>query len=402
LYQTLDQKQINVNLSWLLCFTQVIFFRLIYTSNPFITDVYFSPVELLMNYTEETPIDDASFLDYADAHGFGDLHIKVDPATGMRAIIAIHSTKLGPALGGCRFVEYPDSNTALYDAMRLARGMSYKAASVDLPLGGGKSVILKPKGDFDREAYFHAFGDFINSLGGRYITALDSGTELNDMDIIEQHTPYIASSSRLQGDPSPFTVQGVLLGIQAAAEFKWDNPSLKGLHVAIQGLGHVGYELARKLHKLDVKITVADVNTDAVKRAIHEFGAESVSTNTIHEVSCDIFAPCALGAVLNDETIASLQTTVVAGGANNQLAHTYHGQQLHDRGVLYAPDYVINAGGLIFAADQYLNNSIKPLPEQLNNIHTSLLEIFHRSAREDTPTSTIADTIAQEKLEATS
>ena len=355
-----------------------------------------------MNYTEDTPIDDANFLDYADAHGFGDLHVKIDPATGMRAIIAIHSTKLGPALGGCRFVEYPNSNTALYDAMRLARGMSYKAASVGLPLGGGKSVIIKPKGDFDREAYFHAFGEFINSLGGRYITALDSGTELSDMDIIEQHTSYIASCTRLKGDPSPSTVQGVLLGIQAAAEFKWNKPSLKGLHIAIQGLGHVGYDLARKLHALDVKLTVADVNQDAVKRAILEFGAESVPTNKIHEVSCDIFAPCALGAVLNNATIKALQTTVVAGGANNQLAHTYHGQQLHDRGILYAPDYVINAGGLIFAADQYLNQSTQHLPEQLNKIHTSLLEIFHRSAREDIPTSTIADTIAQEKLEAAS
>lgn len=353
-----------------------------------------------MNHTEETPIDDANFLDYADAHGFGDLHMKIDPVTGMRAIIAIHSTQLGPALGGCRFVEYPDSNTALYDAMRLARGMSYKAASVGLPLGGGKSVILKPKGDYDREAYFHAFGDFVNSLGGRYITALDSGTELTDMDIIEQHTSYIASCTRLQGDPSLSTVQGVLLGIQAAAEFKWNNPALKGLHVAIQGLGHVGYELAKKLHQFDVKLTVADINTDAVKRAMHAFGAESAPTHHIHEVPCDVFAPCALGAILNDETIKSLQTTVVAGGANNQLAHTYHGQQLHDRGILYAPDYVINAGGLIFAADQYLNHSTKPLPDQLNNIHTSLLEIFHRSARENIPTSTIADTMAQEKLEA--
>ena len=355
-----------------------------------------------MNHTEDTPIDDANFLDYADAHGFGDLHMKIDPATGMRAIIAIHNTKLGPALGGCRFVEYTDSNTALYDAMRLARGMSYKAASVGLPLGGGKSVILKPKGDFDREAYFHAFGEFVDSLGGRYITALDSGTELADMDIIEQHTPYIASCTRLKGDPSPSTVQGVLLGIQAAAEFKWNNPSLKGLHIAIQGLGHVGYDLAQRLHALGAKLTVADVNTDSVERAKHELGAASAPTDKIHEVPCDIFAPCALGAVLNDETIKSLQTTVVAGGANNQLAHTHHGQKLHDRGILYAPDYVINAGGLIFAASQYLNNSDKPLSEQLQNIHTSLLEIFHRSARENIPTSTIADTIAQEKLEATS
>ena len=352
-----------------------------------------------MSQDEETPIDDTNFLDYAASHGFGELHMKIDPASGMRAIVAIHSTKLGPALGGCRFIEYDNSNQALYDAMRLARGMSYKAASVGLPLGGGKSVILKPKTSFNRKAYFQAFGQFVDSLDGRYITAIDSGTELCDMDIMAKHTPYVATCSRLEGNPSPFTVQGVFRGIQAASEFKWDNPSLEGLHIAIQGLGHVGYSLAEKLHERGVQLTVADINTDAVKRAMHEFDAEAVPTDMIHRVSCDLFAPCALGAILNDDTIPELQATVVAGGANNQLAHTYHGQTLHDHGILYAPDYVINAGGLIFAADKYLNNSKEPLPAQLNNIHTSLLEIFNRSAREDIPTSAIADTIAQEKLE---
>jgi leucine dehydrogenase len=352
-----------------------------------------------MNQDVKTPIDDANFLDYAASHGFGELHMKIDPASGMRAIIAIHSTKLGPALGGCRFIEYDNSNQALYDAMRLARGMSYKAASVGLPLGGGKSVILKPKAPFDRTAYFKAFGQFVNSLDGRYITAIDSGSELSDMDIIAKHTPYVATCSRLEGNPSPFTAQGVLRGIQAAAEFKWDNPSLEGLHVAIQGLGHVGYSLAEKLHERGVKLTVADVNVDAVERAQHEFNAEAVPIDMIHRVSCDLFAPCALGASLNNDTIPELQATVVAGAANNQLAHAYHGQALHDHGILYAPDYVINAGGLIFAADKYLNNSKEPMPTQLNTIHTSLMEIFNRSAREDIPTSTIADTIAQEKLE---
>jgi leucine dehydrogenase len=352
-----------------------------------------------MSQDVETPIDDTNFLDYAASHGFGELHMKIDPASGMRAIIAIHSTKLGPALGGCRFIEYDNSNQALYDAMRLARGMSYKAASVGLPLGGGKAVILKPKASFDRTAYFKAFGQFVNSLNGRYITAVDSGTELSDMDIMTEQTPFVSTSSRLEGNPAPFTAQGVLHGIQAAAEFKWNNPSLEGLHIAIQGLGHVGYSLAEKLHACGVKLTVADVNADAVKRAQHEFGAESVPTDMIHRVSCDLFAPCALGATLNDETIPEIQATVIAGAANNQLAHTYHGQALHDHGILYAPDYVINAGGLIFAADKYLHKSSEPLPTQLNTIHTSLLEIFNRSAREDTPTSTIADTIAQEKLE---
>ena len=353
-----------------------------------------------MNQNANPPIDDTNFLDYAEGHGFGDLHIKIDTKTGMRAIVAIHSTKLGPSLGGCRFIEYPNSNTALYDVMRLARGMSYKAASVGLPLGGGKAVILQPTGAYDRKAYLKSFGQFVDSLDGRYITAMDSGTEIKDMDIIREETPYVATCSRLEGDPAPFTVQGVLLGIQAAAAFKWDNPDLKGLHIAIQGLGHVGYSLAEKLHAMGVKLTVADVNPEAVLRAENAFGATSVPTESIHTVDCDLFAPCALGGILDDDSIQNLKATVIAGGANNQLAHTYHGQILHDRGVLYAPDYVINAGGLIFAADNYLKNSVKPLPEQLNHIYTSLTEIFDRANRENIPTSTIADTIAQEKLEA--
>ncbi|MDF1646477.1 MAG: amino acid dehydrogenase [Legionellaceae bacterium] len=353
-----------------------------------------------MNQNVNNPIDDTNFLDYAAAHGFGKLHIEVDPKTGMRAIIAIHSTKLGPALGGCRFIEYPNSNTALYDAMRLARGMSYKAASVGLPLGGGKAVIIQPKTSYDRTAYLKNFGRFVDSLNGRYITAMDSGTEIKDMDIIRENTPYVATCSRLEGDPAPFTVQGVLRGIQAACAFKWDNPELKGLHIAIQGLGHVGYSLAEKLHAMGVKLTVADVNSEAVARAEKYLNASSVPTESIHAVDCDLFAPCALGGILDDDSIKNLKATVVAGAANNQLAHTYHGKILHERGILYAPDYVINAGGLIFAADNYLKNATKPLTEQLNHIYTSLTEIFDRATRENIPTSTIADTIAQEKLEA--
>jgi leucine dehydrogenase len=341
-----------------------------------------------------------NLLDYAASHDFGNIHIKLDPKTGMRAIIAIHSTQLGPALGGCRFIEYADSNTALYDAMRLARGMSYKAASVGLPLGGGKAVIIQPNTSYDRTAYLKTFGEFVHSLDGDYITAMDSGTDLPDMDIIQEKTPYVATASNLAGDPSPSTVHGVLRGIQAAAAFKWDNPELKNLHIAIQGLGHVGYGLAEKLHAMGVQLTVADVNPEAVARAEKNLNAASVPTEAIHAVDCDIFAPCALGGILNDAHIKALKAPVVAGGANNQLAHTYHGQVLHDLGVLYAPDYVINAGGLIFAADNYLKKSDKPLEQQINHIYTSLTEIFERAAHDNIPTSTIADTIAQEKLDA--
>lgn len=351
-----------------------------------------------MKKNEIPPIVQDDFLDYAISHGFGDLHFKVDSETGMKAIVAIHSTKLGPALGGCRFIEYPNTESAINDAMRLARGMSYKAASVNLPLGGGKSVIIKPTKAYDREAYLHAFGQFVNDLGGRYITALDSGTQLSDMDIIAQHTPYVASLSSHNGDPSPSTAKGVLRGIQAAVEFKLGKDKLNGLHIAIQGLGHVGYLLAGHLHELGVKLTVADVNTIAVERAVKEFGATVVATDVIHKVPCDVFAPCALGAIINDITINQLQTPIVAGAANNQLAHTYHGQLLHDKGILYAPDYVINAGGLIFAASKYLHTHETQINQQIDNIRTSMLEIFSRSQKENRPASEVADTLAQEKL----
>jgi leucine dehydrogenase len=338
------------------------------------------------------------FLEYALSHGFGDVHFKVDTETGMKAIIAIHSTKLGPALGGCRFIGYPDTKLAIYDALRLARGMSYKAASVNLPLGGGKAVIIKPSGNFDRKKYMQHFGQFVQELNGRYITALDSGTELMDMDIISDYTPYVASLSKHNGDPSPSTAKGVFRGIQAAVAFKLGKESLQGVHVAIQGLGHVGYIVAQHLHEAGAKLTVADINSSAVNRAITEFGAEAVSTENIHKVACDVFAPCALGAIINDTSIEQLQTTIIAGAANNQLAHTYHGHILHDKGILYAADYVINAGGLIFAASKYLHTSEDKMQQQIDSIHTSLTEIFSRSIKDDLPASTIADTLAQEKL----
>lgn len=355
-------------------------------------------IETIMKNELPPMIQDDDFLTYAINHGFGDLHFKVDPETGMKAIIVIHNTKLGPALGGCRFIEYPNTSSAIYDAMRLARGMSYKSASVNLPLGGGKSVIIKPSGPFDREAYFHAFGKFINELNGRYITALDSGTQLSDMDIIAQHTPYVASLSSHNGDPSPYTARGVFRGIQAAVAFKLGKDNLKGVHVALQGLGHVGYLLAGHLHEAGAKLTVADVSSDKVQNAVKDFGAISVSTDVIHKVPCDVFAPCALGAIINDTSIGELQTSIIAGSANNQLAHTYHGQLLHEKGITYATDYVINSGGVIFAASKYFHTPVERVNQQIESIGTSLAEIFIRSQQENRPTSEIADKLAQEKL----
>lgn len=353
---------------------------------------------MAVNMMNNKSVTEDDFLDYAMSHGFGDLHFKVDPETGMKALIAIHNTKLGPALGGCRFIEYPDIFAAITDAMRLARGMSFKAASVNLPLGGGKSVIVKPKGPFDRTAYMHQFGKFINEMNGRYITALDSGTVLSDMDTIAEHTSYVASLSKYDGNPSPSTATGVLRGIQAAVAFKLKKDSLKGLHIAIQGLGQVGYNLAKYLHDLGARLTVADVSNAAVQKAVSELGAKAVDTSEIHKVPCDVFAPCALGAILNDKTIPQLQTTIIAGAANNQLAHTIHGKHLHEKGILFAADYVINAGGLIFAASKYLHTSEEKVNQQIDGIYTSLMEIFTQSTQKNIPANEVADAIAQEKL----
>ncbi len=340
----------------------------------------------------------SDFLDCALSHGFGDIHFKVDSKTGMKAIIAIHNTNLGPALGGCRFIEYLNTETAIKDAMRLARGMSYKAALNNLPLGGGKAVIIKPAHPFERNHYLEAFGRFINELNGRYITAVDSGTDLSDMDIIAKYTPFVASLSQHNDSPSTSTAKGVLRGIEAAVQFKLGKNSLAGVHIAIQGLGHVGYLLAGYLTALGAKLTVADLNEQAVEQVIKEFGAKAVPANFIHRTPCDVFSPCALGAIINDETIPQLQTTIIAGAANNQLAHNYHGQVLHKRGILYAPDYVINSGGLIFAACKYLKTSIEQAEQKIDAIYACLLELFSRSKQEDLPTNEIADIIAQEKL----
>jgi len=344
-----------------------------------------------------TSIDDELFR-YAESLGFGDLHIKFDVATGLQAIVAIHSTKRGPALGGCRFIEYDSVNEAIRDALRLAVGMSYKSAISDLPLGGGKSVLIKPRRPIDREAYFAAFGRFVHELGGRYITAMDSGVEITDMDIISNYTPYVTTISRHNGDPAPFTALGVLRGIEAAVKFKLQRDNLVGVHVAIQGMGHVGYDLAKRLHALGAKLTICDRKPVAVQRYAVELGAEVVEPERIYEVECDVFAPCALGAILNDQTIPLLKTPIIGGSANNQLAEPRHGQLLTDRGILYAPDYVINAGGLIHAHAEYKNSSLVAAEQHIMTIYEVLLTIFERATREQKPTSVIADMIAAERL----
>lgn len=332
-----------------------------------------------------------------EKEGFGELHLRVDPNTGLHAIIAIHSTKRGPALGGCRFIHYDSSPEAIVDAIRLAKGMSYKAAVSNLPLGGGKAVIMKPKNLSDRAALFRAFGHFIQDLGGRYITALDSGTQLSDMDAISEISPYVASKTS-DGDPSPYTAQGIFRGIQAIVKYRFKREDLKGLHVAIQGVGAVGYLLARHLHEAGAVLSVADINPEATQRCQKEFGATIVDLHQIHTIACDILAPCALGATLNDITIPEIKAQIIAGCANNQLAKEHHGQVLRERNIIYAPDYVINAGGLIHAATKYLHLSDAKAAQHIEGIYDVIYTICERADKLDQPTSAIANSIAEERL----
>lgn len=348
--------------------------------------------------TDEVLINQENFIEYAMQRGFGDIHFKVSEKCNFQSIVAIHSTKLGPALGGCRFIEYPNTFSALYDVMRLARGMSYKAALVGLPLGGGKGVIIKPKGDFNRRDLFLQFGEFVESLGGRYITAIDSGSTLDDMDTLHEKTNYVASLSKKNGEPSYCTATGVLKGVEAAVKFKLGKDSLEGLHIAIQGIGKVGYSLATYLHEMGAKLTVSDVNEAMCDKAKQELGATVVHTKDIHRTECDVFSPCALGGAINDTTIHELNTSIIAGAANNQLARAYHGHILHENGILYATDYVINAGGLIYASSLYHDTKPSIASKQVENIYHSLLAIFERSKKENRPCSEIADKIAREKL----
>lgn len=335
------------------------------------------------------------------AYDYGEVHFGHDKATGLKAIVAIHDSRLGPALGGCRFLPYDTDEDALVDALRLARGMTYKAALAGLAHGGGKSVLIRPKQHFDRVALFRAFGRFVDNLGGHYITAEDSGTGLEDMEVIRTVTKSVTGvdvANGGSGDPSPFTALGVRRGIEACVKLKLGRNSLEDVHVAVQGVGHVGYHLCKELHAQGAKISVADVDPLKAERATREFGAAVVPLERIFETPCDVIAPCALGSALNDTTIPKLVAKIVAGAANNQLAQPRHGEDLHARGILYAPDYAINAGGLVNVAQEVLGYDAKKSREKTLEIFDTILEIADRSAKTGTPTYLIADMMVEEKL----
>src|SRR6185295_8007365 len=317
-------------------------------------------------------------------------------------IVAIHDTRLGPALGGCRFLPYAAEEDALVDALRLARGMTYKAALADLPHGGGKSVLIRPVNPhFDRAALFLAFGRFVEDLGGHYITAEDSGTGLEDMEIIRTTTRHVTGVDTAHGgsgDPSPFTALGVRRGIEACVKVRLGRSSLEGIHVAVQGVGHVGYHLCKELSAAGARLSVADVDPLKAERAQRELGAEIIPLDRIFEVECDVLAPCALGSALNDQTIPRLRAAIIAGAANNQLAEPRHGDDVNARGILYAPDYAINAGGLVNVAAEVTGYDLEKSRARTLRIYDTIYEIAERSSKTLTPTYRVADLIVEEKL----
>jgi len=322
-----------------------------------------------------------------------------DPAAGLSAIIAIHDTRRGPALGGCRLWAYADESEALTDVLRLSRGMSYKSALAGLPLGGGKAVILAEREIADREALFLAMGRFVDGLGGRYITAEDVGVSVEDVETMARVTPHVVGTrAGGAGDPSPATAYGVLMGIRAAAAERLGRDSLAGLRIAVQGLGHVGLHLCRMLHEAGAALVVSDIDASAVARAMRQFGAEAVAPDAVFDADCEVFAPCALGAVLDDATIPRLKAKIVAGSANNQLAEARHGEALRRRDILYAPDYVINAGGVIAVSHEGPKFDKAAVTRDVARIHDTLREIFRRAAAEGIPTSAAADRLAEERL----
>ncbi len=323
-----------------------------------------------------------------------------DPESGLNAIIAIHNTNRGPALGGCRMWPYASEAEALTDVLRLSRGMTYKSALADLALGGGKAVIIGDPQTGKSEALFLAMGRFVDGLCGRYISAEDVGVSVEDVDIMARATKHVAGTCAAgAGDPSPATAYGVLVGIRAALEHKLGCDSLDDVRVVVQGVGHVGYYLCRQLAEAGAKLTVTDIDREAVRRVENEFHARPVAPEEIYGVDGEVFAPCALGAVINDETIEQLKSPIVAGSANNQLAEPRHGVELMRRGVLYAPDYVINAGGVVNISHEGPNYDKREAITHVAKIHDTLREIFSRAEAKQIPTSEAADRLAEERFQ---
>ena len=326
-----------------------------------------------------------------------------DAKTGLKAIIAVHSTRLGPGLGGCRMWPYASDAEALTDVLRLSRGMTYKAALAGLPQGGGKSVIIGDARSQKTPELMRAMGRFVNMLGGAYIAAEDSGTSVADVKLMAEETRHVggladeaAVAEGRTGDPSPATAYGTFVGLKAAVKHQLQREDLKGLKVAIQGVGNVGYRLAKYLHEAGAVLSVTDLHFPSVDRCVQEFAATAVSMERIFGLDVDVFAPCALGAILNDITLPQIRAKVIAGASNNQLAQPRHGLALLERGILYAPDYAINAGGIIEIYHETNGYVEAKARAHLDRIGDTLTAIFQRSAAEHRPTGEIADRMAEE------
>src|SRR6202035_577726 len=326
-----------------------------------------------------------------------------NPQVGLQEIIAVHSTVLGPGLGGVRMWPYASMDEALTDVLRLSRGMTYKAVSAGLNLGGGKAVILGDPKKHKSEALFRCFGQYVEELGGLYITAEDVGTDMEDMEVILTETRWVTGVNPAHGgggDPSPVTAFGVLQGMKAAARWQFGDAALAGKRVAVQGLGNVGYHLATYLKEEGAELVAADLDGEATERAKAELGAEIVAPDEILGVECDIVAPCALGAVLNPTSIPRLRAKIVAGAANNQLAEEDRdGRALHERGILYAPDFVINAGGLINVYNELMTGYHQDRAMRLSRgIYLNMMRVFEISRSESIPTQAAAGRVAEERI----
>lgn len=327
-----------------------------------------------------------------------------DEVTGLRAIVAIHDTTLGPALGGCRMWSYASEAEALKDVLRLSRGMTYKSAAAGLNLGGGKAVIIGDSKADKNEMLFRSYGRYIQGLGGRYITAEDVGTSVQDMEWVRMETQHVVGISRAlggSGDPSPVTALGVFVGIQAAMKHRTGSEGLAGKRVTVQGVGHVGYHLVQHLAEAGAKVVVSDVWDEGVRRVMRDVpGVEAVGVDEIYDVDCDVYAPCALGATVNDETLPRLRCGIVAGSANNVLAEDRHADALAERGILYAPDYVVNAGGLINVANELEGYNRERALQQAESIYDITARIFRIADEEGITTLAAADRLAERRIAA--
>lgn len=338
--------------------------------------------------------------DYLEEHDFEQLVFCQDKSTGLKAIIGIHDTTLGPALGGTRIWDYESEDDAIIDVLRLSMGMTYKNSAAGLNLGGGKAVIIGDPAKLKSEALFRTFGRYVESLGGRYITAEDMNTTTQDMAYINAETDHVVGLEGKSGNPSPVTALGVYRGILAAVNEVYGSDDLTGKVVTVQGLGQVGYSICKHLHDAGAKLYVTDIRKESIDRVVNDMGAIAVAPDEIYGMDCDIFVPCAMGAVINDFTIEQLKCKIVAGSANNQLADEKHGQMLKDKGILYVPDFVINSGGVINVYEELQGYNAERAMGRASAIYDAVKRVIEISKEDDIPTFKAAERMAEERIAA--